>query len=72
MGNEVPGSIESHHNLPPILFYSTDFPDGSVGKESACSAGDAGSIPESRRAPGEGNSNPLQHFFLENSMERGA
>ena len=32
-----------------------------MGKESACSAGDTGSIPES----GEGNSNPLQYFFLE-------
>ena len=33
------------------------FPDGSVGKESACSTGDtedAGSIPGSGRSPGEG------------------
>ena len=29
---------------------------GSVGKESACNAGDLGSIPESGRSPGEGNS----------------
>ena len=28
--------------------------DGSVGKESACSAGDPGSIPGSRKSPGEG------------------
>ena len=28
---------------------------GSVGKESACNAGDLGSIPESGRSPGEGN-----------------
>ena len=35
------------------------FPSGSVGKESACNAGDLDSIPESGRFPGEGNSNPL-------------
>ena len=28
-------------------------------------------IPESRRSPGEGNGNPLQHSGLENSMDRG-
>ena len=31
------------------------FPGGSDGKESACSAGDMGSIPGSGRFPGEGN-----------------
>ena len=31
----------------------TGFPDSSVGKESACSAGDPGSIPESGRSAGE-------------------
>ena len=35
------------------------FPGGSDGKESACSAGDPGSIPGSGRSPGEGNGNPL-------------
>ena len=33
---------------------------GSYGKESACNAGDPGSIPGSGRSPGEGNGNPLQ------------
>ena len=47
-------------------------PGGSVGKESACSAGDLGSIPGSGRSPGEGNGNPLQYSCLENSMARGA
>ena len=32
---------------------------GSDGKESACSAGDLGSIPGLGRTPGEGNGNPL-------------
>ena len=31
------------------------FPDGSGGKESACNAGDPGSIPGWRKCPGEGN-----------------
>ena len=42
------------------------------GKESACSAGDAGSISGWGRSPGEGNGNPLQYSSLENPMERGA
>ena len=41
-------------------------------KESACNAGDPGSIPGSGRSPGEGNGNPLQHSCLENSMNKGA
>ena len=48
------------------------FPGDSDGKESACSAGDPGSIPGSGRSPGEGNGNPLQYPCLENPMERGA
>jgi len=48
------------------------FPGGSDGKESACSAGDLGSIPELRKSPGEGNGNPLQYSCLENSIDREA
>ena len=48
------------------------FPRSSVGKKSACNAGDLGSIPGSGRCPGEGNGNPLQYSCLENSMDRGA
>ena len=40
-----------------------------VGKESACNAGDPGSIPGSERSPGEGKGYPLQHSGLENSMD---
>ena len=36
------------------------FPDSSVGKESACNAGDSGSLPGSGRSPGEGKGYPLQ------------
>ena len=35
------------------------FPGGSDGKESACIAGDWGSIPGPGRSPGEGHGNPL-------------
>ena len=48
------------------------FPGGSVGKESACSAGDLGSIPGSGRFPGEGNGNHLQYSCLKNPMDRRA
>ena len=43
-----------------------------VGKESACTAGDPGSIHGLGRCPGEGNGNPLQYSGLENPMDRGA
>ena len=49
-----------------------DFPAGSDGKESACNAGDLGSIPGLGRSSGEGNGNPLQYSCLENSTDRGA
>ena len=39
-----------------------DFPDSSVGKESACNTGDPGSIPGLGRSPGEGIGYPLQYF----------
>ena len=48
------------------------FPGGSDGKESACNAGDLGSIPGLGRSPGGGHSSPLQYSCLENSMDRGA
>ena len=51
------------------------FPGGSVGKESACNAGDAGDTgltPGSGRSPGGGHGHPLQYSCLENPMGRGA
>ena len=45
------------------------FPGGSGGKESVCSVGNLGLIPELGRLPGEGNSYPLQYSRLENSMD---
>ena len=40
------------------------------GKEYACNAGDADSTPGLGKPPREGNSNPLQYSYLENSRER--
>ena len=48
------------------------FPGDSDNKESACNAGDLGSIPGSRRSPGEGNGNLLQYTCLESPLDRGA
>ena len=46
---------------------TTGFPGGSGGKESACSAGDPGSILGLGRSPGEGNGCLPQYSCLENS-----
>ena len=48
---------------------SKGFPCGSAGKESACNAGDLGSISELGRSPGEGRGYPFQYSSLENSMD---
>ena len=48
------------------------FLGGPDCKESACNAGDQGSIPGSGKSPGEGNGNPLQYSCLENSIDGGA
>ena len=39
------------------------FPGSSAGKESACNAGDPGSIPGLGRSPGEGIGYPLQYSW---------
>ena len=39
------------------------FPHSPVGKETACNAGDLGSIPGSGRSTGEGIGYPLQYFW---------
>ena len=58
--------------LCALLVLNWGFPGGSDDKESACNAGDLGSIPESGRSPGEGNGNLLQCSCLEDPMNRGA
>ena len=49
----------------------SSFPGGSVGKESACNAGDLGSVSGLGRSPGERKGCPLQYSCLENSMYPG-
>ena len=56
----------------PVSCLWQGFPWCSVGKESACNAGDLSSIPGSGRSPGEGNGNPLQYSCLGNPKARGA
>ena len=43
-----------------------------VVKDPPANAGDMGSIPGSGGSPGGGHGNPLQHSYLENSMDRAA
>ena len=52
--------------LTPVFL---GFPCGSAGKESACNAGDLGSVLGLERSPGEGKGYPLQYSALENSMD---
>ena len=50
--------------LPTPIFLG--FPGSLDGKESACNAGDLGSIPGLGRSPGGGHGNPRQYSCLEN------
>ena len=65
MGNTAREEETYLHSLPLL-------PCSSVGKESACSAGDPGSIPGLGRSSGEGDGNPLQYPCLEHLMDREA
>ena len=66
-------------NIVFLLYSSTNewdnplgFPGGSDSKESACNAGDLGSVPGLEKSPVEGNNTPLQCSYLENSIDKGA
>ena len=62
-------SFSYTHTHTHTHIYIHGFPCGSAGKESACNAGDPGSIPGSGRSPEEGIGYPLQYSGLENSMD---
>jgi len=55
-----------------VVFTYINLPGGSDDKVSACNAGDPCLTPGLGRSPGEGNGNPLQYSWLENSMDREA
>ena len=60
--------IRWRRDRPPTPVF-LGFPCGSVGKKSACNAGDLGSIPELGRSPGDGKGYPLWYSGLENSTD---
>ena len=68
-------AVMNYHKFSGLKQHVCGFPDGSVGRESACNAGDTGdvgSIPGSGRFPGGGTGNPLQYSCLKNPTDRGA
>ena len=74
-GNSTQYSVMAYMRKEPNeewVYLYVSFFGGSDGKESACNAGDLGSIPGSKRYPEEGNGYPLQYSWLENSMDREA
>ena len=69
------GFISSGYTSRIGIFGSYDnfhmgFLGGSDGKESACNAGDPGSVLGLGRSPEEGNGSPLQYSCLENPMTK--
>ena len=55
-----------------IIYLIMGFPAGSDGEESACNAGDPGSIPGLGKSPRGGNGYPFPYSYLENTMDREA
>ena len=58
--SEPPGKPRETHTY---IYKRMGFPGSSASKESSCSAGDSGLIPESGSSPGEGISSPLQYSW---------
>ena len=56
--------LVSHPSISSTVKWRQVFPDSSVGKESACNAGDPGSIPGQGRSPGERIGYPLQYSWV--------
>ena len=57
--------------IAPLFPHETPLWLRFSGKESACNAGDPGSIPGLGRSPGVKNGYPLQYSCLENPMDKG-
>ena len=62
----------SLHHIPGLCSSSKGCTHDLDSKVSVQNAGDLSSSPGLGRSPGEGNSNPLQYYCLENPMDRGA
>ena len=60
MTRDLKGSLEPREGHRSQI---RNRPDSSMGKESACSAGDPGSTPGSGRSTGEGIGYPLQYSW---------
>ena len=69
---ELEKIVPSKAPIYRVLCYTQGFPGGSTVKHLPATTRDKGSIPESRRSPRVGNSNPRQYSCLENSMGGGA
>ena len=74
LGITLPTNYTPHNKLFSLfsitLFIKHQgFSGGSAGKESACSAGDLGSVPGLGWSPGKGKGCPLQYSGLKNSMD---
>ena len=63
---------ETTARVKSAFICSMGFPAGSDSKESACNAGDPGSVLGSGKSTGDGYGYPLQNSGLENLMDRGA
>ena len=59
----------NHSHIETDTIRGTGSSHSSVGKVSACNAGDPGSIPVMGRSSGEGEGYPLQYSGLQNSMD---
>ena len=55
--------LEECRDVCSVNRNTSHFPDSSVGKESACNAGDPGSIPGSGRFTGERIGYPFQYSW---------
>ena len=70
--NKILWVLELIYNLTitiTCLLFERSLHHSSVGKESACNAGNLGLIPGLGRSPGEGKGYPLHYSGLENSMD---
>ena len=84
-GSSVHGILQARILEWVVIPFSRGLPNPGIGPGSPAlqadsllpeppgkpNAGDPGSIPWSRRSPGEGNGNLLQYFCLGNPMNRG-